>query len=433
MNILLCLHSELESSVLRVLEGCKPPVVVVRRCADGAEVLASAQAGLAELAVVDEADRTLVAELHACGVRVVAVPRDPAAQWARNTRCDAVAPPIAETVVEAITAFRDAPPPASDRTISRHSQEEGRLIAVWGTPGAPGRSTVARDLAHVLGAGASTVLIDADTRSPCLAQLLGCSEETSAIVAVARRFNHGERIATAVGDNVEHVASFAFLAGLNTGARWRELPVAVVDDLWKHVKQSWPMAVVDCAAECEHDELEYGMERDAVTLSLLAAATAVLCVSSFDPLGIRRLLRQLDVADELGVQRPHVVLTGARSSRGRAVDRRQIEELLAGRGFDSVSWLRCDREHLEQAVMRGVTHDEIAPQCGLSHDMRNLAETVTGAPLPVRRRFWRRRQHQHAAAGKEEALASEATSSRVSLRAVVQASATAQGVDRMGM
>ncbi|HAN70940.1 MAG TPA: hypothetical protein DCQ36_05050, partial [Actinobacteria bacterium] len=50
----------------------------------------------------------------------------------------------------------------------------GRLVAVWGPMGAPGRTTIAVGIAEALAErGARVCLIDADTYAPSVALALG--------------------------------------------------------------------------------------------------------------------------------------------------------------------------------------------------------------------------------------------------------------------
>src|SRR5699024_11795478 len=63
----------------------------------------------------------------------------------------------------------------------------GRMIAVWGPTGAPGRSTVAVNLAaEAAASGRETVLVDADAYGPAERRILGVLDEAPGLVAAAR-------------------------------------------------------------------------------------------------------------------------------------------------------------------------------------------------------------------------------------------------------
>src|SRR5690606_1574529 len=131
-----------------------------------AEVLAGAAAGLARIAVLGPRltglDGVTVAELHRAGVWVVAlVESDSEAAAAHGAACDAVVPVTANLVPEVLEALetvgdalvtgdrpglrRGAAAPAPVTVPS--PAPSGRVVAVWGPTGAPGRTTIALNLA----------------------------------------------------------------------------------------------------------------------------------------------------------------------------------------------------------------------------------------------------------------------------------------------
>ena len=78
-----------------------------------------------------------------------------------------------------------APGPPADSTPTR-------IIAVWGPGGAPGRSTLAIELAVELARGGRHVgLIDADTHAPSLALALGLADEGPGFAAACRQAELG--------------------------------------------------------------------------------------------------------------------------------------------------------------------------------------------------------------------------------------------------
>ena len=66
-----------EAPLIQAIQGRSDALAIVRRCADLAEVVAAARAGLADLAVIDGSDPDLTIEtvdsLRACGMVVVAL------------------------------------------------------------------------------------------------------------------------------------------------------------------------------------------------------------------------------------------------------------------------------------------------------------------------------------------------------------------------
>lgn len=277
--------------------------------------------------------------------------------------------------------------------VSRPRSSRGKVIAVWGTGGSPGRSCVARDLAHTLGERGRTLLIDADIHHPSLAQLLALDQETSAIVAVARAINMGEKSPEAIKGASVEIATFDFLPGLNAGHRWREIPRPVADRLWEMVRERWDYVVVDCAAEAEPQGYGFEMERDGLTLSLLESADDVLIVGRAGPVGLRRLVDHVARAVELGVADPYVVVT--RTGRHPMFTQAASAEVLAPYGIHRFSTIREDRERMINAECRGLTVLEVAANSGVANDIAELArrfvrenEVVAGKKWGITAKKW---------------------------------------------
>ena len=231
-----------EGRLVTVLERATD-LDVTRRCADLPELLAAAAAGLAAVALVSadlrSLDRAALAHLRDSGVAVVGVypPGDEAAErHLRQLGVEAVVAADADgtllqTTVDALTGpgpragvgpgrSRDggAAGPAGSTTAAADPLErllvdpprpagvggarpeageaeqgtgdpdhEGLLIAVWGPTGAPGRTTVAVNLATELSrSGARTLLVDADTYGGSVAQVLSLLDEAPGRAAAAR-------------------------------------------------------------------------------------------------------------------------------------------------------------------------------------------------------------------------------------------------------
>ncbi|MFT3943576.1 MAG: hypothetical protein QM705_07110 [Ancrocorticia sp.] len=255
--------------------------------------------------------------------------------------------------------------------VGRPKGSRGKIIAVWGSGGSPGRSCVARDLAHALGERKRTLLIDADIHHPSLAQLLALDQETSAIVAVARAINMGEKAPEMIKSACVEIATFDFLPGLNAGHRWREIPRPVADRLWEMVRDQWDYVVVDCAAEAESQGYGFETERDGLTLSLLESADDVLVVGRAGPVGLRRLVDHVARGAELGVVDPHVVVT--RTGRHPMYAAAASAEVLTPYGIRRFSTIREDRERMVDAECRGLTLQEAAANSGIAQDIAALA------------------------------------------------------------
>ena len=73
------------------------------------------------------------------------------------------------------------------------AENRGTIVAVWGTGGAPGRSTLALNLANCAAAeGMRVCLVDADTYDPSLSPLLGLLDDYSGIAQLCHFAERGQ-------------------------------------------------------------------------------------------------------------------------------------------------------------------------------------------------------------------------------------------------
>ena len=368
-SVLLLLYGPLEVGVLEALG--REEIDVVRRCSDEVELAGAAEAGLGSVVVTETLDLNLAALFHAAGLQIVGVGLE------RQTGEDFLASPNAEDVVNCVrAALSQSKPAAPEPPAIRHPDVgAGTVCAVWGTDGAPGRSVLARDLANALASKLEVLLVDGDTRNPCLSQLLGVRQETSAIVALARKINTGSAGQEEIEKYLLHMPQgFHFLAGLNKGSRWRELPGPVLGQMWARLRSCAALIIADCAAGIERNEFGFDEDRDAATLSLLENADMRLLVAKATPVGLRRLIAQIELANEAGIADFHIVLTRAQEREKLA-----IRDILRGRGGEGVSWVRSDAGHYDAAERRGLSLLEVSPKAGAASDTRRLAARLENA------------------------------------------------------
>lgn len=381
MQILLLLRGELEIATLQACEQASWHVA--RRCSDPAELLAAAQAGIGDVAVADDLDLSFVAALHQAGVRVVGV------GVSANIRADAVASPHAAEIISCISTVQVAlenhrqlaentaathTPGTADTENCQNSGRRGVLCAIWGTGGAPGRSCLTRDFGAA-SASRDPIVIDADTCNPSLAQLLHTGQETSAIVALARKIETGEGITGQVDKNLVRLRpGFRFLSGLNTGARWRELPEAVLERLWEELRNYSRLLIADCAAGLEPpSEYDVVPEHEAATRTLLEAADMRILVGKAGPVGIRRMIAQAQIARDHGLDFYPVVTHVAEK------EKREIRTLLEKYDMPEVGWVRRDGARFREAETQGLPVPVLYPRAPVTGDIRRLAKTITAS------------------------------------------------------
>jgi Flp pilus assembly CpaE family ATPase len=404
-----------ESALVGALDRADHGVTVVRRCVDVSELLAAAATGTAQAALLSadlrRLDEDAVARLAAAGVAVVGLV-DPGDERAtdrlhglgisRVLPVDAEPETIARALREAVAggppAGRDIadpraalpvhglPEPAPEGTAGH-----GRVIAVWGPTGAPGRTTVAVGLAdEAARLDVPTLLLDADVYGGVVAQVLGLLDESPGLAGAARQAAAGTLDQAALGRLAWAVRPrLGVLTGLARADRWPELRPHAVAAVLEEVRRSAELAVVDCAFSLEEDEeLSFDTaapRRNGVTLTVLEAADTVLCVSGADPVALQRSIRALgELRDVLPDVEPVVVVNQVRRGPVPGDPRREIGDALerfAGRevGF----FLPADRRATDAALAEGRTLAEVAPSSPLRTELRAMAAALTGVPVPA--------------------------------------------------
>lgn len=406
VGVLCAVQGPAEAVLVQAVEASNG-LAVTRRCADLVELLAAAEAGLGRLAIVsaelDHLDRSAVAALHAAGARVVCV-ADQSRPWLVDRLAafgaDLVVPPpgdeaAARLVVEHAAALLEEVPDrvpswlaAEPATEPRH---RGRVAAVWGPTGAPGRTTVAVTLAAELAAlGRATLLVDADTYGGAVAQVIGLLDEAPGIAAAVRAAAQGGLDAGALARLSPFAAeNLRVLTGVSRADRWPELASAALDAIWPVARSLAEWTVVDSGFCLERDEvLSYDTrapQRNAATLSALEAADVVVAVGSGDPVGIARLVRALAELDGLGLAAQRVVVANrVRASVSGPDPARGVAEALARyAGVGEVLVVPDDRTACDAALLAGQTLREVAPGSAARKALGGLAARLAAA-RPVR-------------------------------------------------
>ncbi|MCW2756314.1 MAG: hypothetical protein JWO46_60 [Nocardioidaceae bacterium] len=400
-----------ESAALDALSG--PGLVVLRRCVDLPDLLAAATAGTAQVAVVADdlpgLDASAVLHLLRHDVRTVAVSGSASAGVLRRMGVVEVVPEqlladggdpagLAEAVRAAVVReLVTDPDPEPDRVpTAPEGATPGRVLAVWGPAGAPGRTTVAVGLAAELASrGSRVVLADLDPYGGAVAQQLGVLDEVSGVLAAARRANAGELDASGFAACPRLAADgLELLTGLPRADRWVEVRDGVVDEMLG-LGARGAHVVADTGFSLEDDESglgRLGAGRNRMTLEAVSAADEVVVVGAADPVGLSRLARALvDLGDTCPGTRVRVVVNRMRDSLGWAEDdiRGMVEGFSRPTG---IHFLPDDRVACDRALVAG----RALTETGDSALRRAIAEVATALvpenlPAPARTRGLRRR------------------------------------------
>lgn len=406
---------------------------IARRCPDLADLLAVAGSGLAQVAMVSadlrSLDRTALDHLRECSVIVVGVypPGDEMAELhLRQLGISTVisADASGKVIQEALDALegqaepgqqaafdpsgsgpagvdadrsygRDSESPDADRHESDSRDRNGHdsvgiIIAVWGPAGAPGRTTVALNLASELARlGQPTVLVDADTYGGCIAQSLSLLDEAPGLAAATRSADQGGLdLAVLARLAPEVCAGLRVLTGIPKAERWPELRAAALEHVLTLTRRLGRFTVIDCGFSLEDDEeLSYDTlapRRNAATLTSLALADQVLAVGAGDPIGLQRLVRGLQELGTVASPSPTVVINRVRASAvGPRPERRIREALTRFAGIDEPRFIPDDPATMDGALLTGRSLAEAAPDSPVRQSLLALAREVSGVPAPL--------------------------------------------------
>ncbi|KRA29710.1 MULTISPECIES: AAA family ATPase [unclassified Nocardioides] len=358
-----------ESRGLAALQD-HPGTVVLKRCVDVDDLLAAASTGQAEVAVLGVdlpgLDQTVVDELSRYGVRVVGIATGPdvtqprAARIGITTLLDAarieeIGALVTELPSDATQPAVPATMPGEDPAPSLDGALAGRVIAVWGPGGAPGRTTLASGVAAELARrGLSTLLVDADPYGGAVAQQLGILDEVSGLLAAARLVASGtlEQRFTTVQRRLSD--QLRVITGLPRADRWIEVRPGSLTEIVEAARRGGQV-VLDTGFSIEPDVAsDLGRPgRNDLTREALEIADEILLVGAADPVGLARLARAMTELNELVVNPPvRVVVNRMRSTLGwREPD---VVAMLNGFGASlGVHFLPEDQPAVDKALVAG--------------------------------------------------------------------------------
>lgn len=397
--------------VTRVLAAI--PAADVRRCVDITNLVVEARTAGARMVVLDaqfpRVDSGVIESIASQGVEIVGVSADSAGL----SRLEAlgvgftvpVTPTDAGSAISALrerwaavvngTAGSSAPIAATNSNVD---EPGGRLIAVWGPPGAPGRTTTAIAVAQQLSAVPSGVLlVDADTTSPGVGPAFCMEADGSGLIAACHHAERGSldvgvlaRLARAVDDELR------VLTGISHVSRRLELRASAMSRVWQTAMRLAPTCVVDvggCVDDgslaFDADVADFGLNSSGHTAAVTALAVAdeLVAVSSCEPNAISRLLSYLPAIRSLAPSAGlHVVVNRVRApvvrSQSAAHELREFVETHTR--ADRVVMVREDRPAIDSAITRGLTPFELNRNSDFITDVRALSHELASPMVATR-------------------------------------------------
>ncbi|WP_232676162.1 ParA family protein [Nocardioides sp. R-C-SC26] len=367
-----------ESAAMRVLDAARQ-VAVLKRCVDVDDLLAVASSGQGDAAIVavesPGLDAATLARLHGHGLRVLAVVPPPSEFGSDAAAARAVAVGVRETVrsdrLETIPALLAGPAPLAGSQVASADVADpgtamvgggappggrGRVLAVWGAAGAPGRTVVACAVAaEIARRGRLVALVDADPYGGAVAQTLGVLDEVSGLLAAARAQTAG-RLEEQVGSVVRGLSErLAVVTGLPRADRWPEVRGEVLEELVEALRRRADV-VVDTGFCLERDNADPGRPgRHDLTLAAIEVADEVLVIGSADPVGLTRLARAIhDLREVRADVAVRVVVNRMRPGLGWS--ERDVAAMLGGvdvAAVAGVAFLPDDQPACDRAAISG--------------------------------------------------------------------------------
>ena len=414
-----------EAQLVAALERADHGVSVVRRCVDLADLLATAATGQARAVLLSadlrRLDRDALARLAVAGVAVIGLvpPGDEDAErrlrqlgvsevLPSDSSPEGISGAVLTTVERGLVAspgeraalgepraaLPDLPLPPAPVAAADVGVGAGRLIAVWGPTGAPGRTTIAVGLASELAAlGRSTLLVDGDVYGGVIAQLLGVLDESPGLAAAARLANNGQLHLAALASLARTITpTLRLLSGISRPDRWPELRPPALESVLSLARSLAATTVIDCGFCLEQDE-ELAFDTAAprsngATLTFLQGADTVVAVGSADPVGLQRLVRGLgELREALPGLQPMVVINRLRSSAVPGHAEKQIRAaLLRYAGIEQLTVVPMDVTGVDAAVAAGRTLSEAAATSPARVALARMAAGMVGVPRTQHRR-----------------------------------------------
>ena len=413
-----------ESRLVAALESGSSGLTVVRRCVDVADLLAAVATGHGRAVLLSadlrRLDRDVLGRITTAQVAVVGVVpvgEEQAERRLRQLGVDQVVTAEATTgdVSMAVRrAIEELSAHANGVDTSENDDEQnelvnglsaslqttmGRLVAVWGPTGAPGRTTIAVNLAAEAALlGRSSLLADADTYGGAVGQVLGLLDEAPGLAGAARAANNGQLDLPALARHARQVTPrLRVLTGITRTERWPEIRPASLEVVWALARGLAEVTVVDSGFCLEQDEeLSFDTaapRRNGATLTTIELADVVVAVGTADPVGLQRLVRGLsDLRDAVPGVDVHVVVNRVRPQVVGMDPERQVRAALERyAGVLRATLVPEDRAAVDAAMLRGQTLAEVAPKSAARQAVARLAGELLGVSqqrrAPKRRRL----------------------------------------------
>jgi len=273
----------------------------------------------------------------------------------------------------------------------RHSAP-APLIAVWGSAGAPGATTLAIGLARELAKSRPVVLLDADFAAPSVSELMGLPVDHSGLLGalrVARNDSPPWESVLACAEPVANSASLHVLSGIRPGGLGR-LEAGAMEALLETILANGVAVVGD--VRCSLGTGDQTSEKTAVD-SIVSGASQVFWVSKSTDLGVSRLVRDWNLLSEMTDGAENSILLRASERSDGAGFREAAEALWGFTGCSKIRSLPDSKSPIHGAWLtellsgfRGASQSPPTPRqrpgTGLGQSLGALLTKARSEPLP---------------------------------------------------
>lgn len=321
---------QLEADLAAAMGG--QDVDIVLRCVERSEVLAAIRAGAVEGMILAGpapwVDAQCIAEARSAGIQIAAVPRD-RLDVEQFLSLGVIAMPSGSPASDVLAVLR--PSGACGPSTSVSPSGMGRVFAVWGPKGAPGRSTVAIELAAAMASVEPlTLLVDADPYGGDLKQLLGVVDDVPSIVWAARAAAKGQLQMESITSELRRAGRDGpvLLPGIPRPELWSDVSVYGWTELLSRSRGLFRNVVIDVGFCLEPGHVA-GFDpedgRNRITRTSVSSADQVIAVMGAEPIGIKNMAVAIGALDEIaGSERVMLV-----ANRVRAGSEREVSALVA--------------------------------------------------------------------------------------------------------
>lgn len=323
-NVVVWIRQPYETEVVKELNKHSTKFNVLRRCADVADARSTIQAGLSRILIVDAdalgVDASFIDDMNQAGAFTLLLVEDALTtpNLGESARCEYGNPAdLIQTLTLGVKQHLFGIETATDeiQTLEDTPVIHGKTIAIWGTHGAPGRSTIALNLAYQMGqAELPTVLIDADLQAPTQIQMIGAENGTPGISAALGLRNRGELTFPVLTEIMHPISEkTSLLPGLNRADRWRQISAEGIQDLLQILSRK-AHSVIDLGAglgEADPTQLTFVPSREDINYSILENADIRIVVARADAIGLTRLANLIDECEENSLQIDLIIINRA--------------------------------------------------------------------------------------------------------------------------